>query len=297
MINFKNGEIFRFLGYIVEKGGAVVNRARVIVIIFVLFLSFFLLNIASAENEEIEETACELLALCQQAIALYYNEEVVLPSYPEKHALVTTLRGPSRDDLLGFISETPTRVFVVLRGSQSVTDLKRDLRCVKVPFYLVPNGGRVHHGFMTAYTRVGEGRCLSLRKFILQTLAGLDPTKKLYVTGHSMGGALATLCALDVAEHSPFSQPSLYTFASPRVGDRIFVKKFDSAITTSVRIRNVYDFIPDIPLKCMGYDHVKGNLVIKVKTSKIDSHRLISAYLPGIVAQFNSKARGFPLAF
>jgi triacylglycerol lipase len=267
------------------------KKIRYAFILAIILISFPYSNLAYGnKNDAIAFTPCELLMLCHQSINLYYNgRNFVLPTYPEKHSLVTILRGPKEEDLLGFISETPTRIFVVFRGTQSMRDLKRDLNCVRVPFHLVPNGGCVHQGFLSTYTKVGEGRVLSLREFILRTISGLDSSKKLYITGHSMGAALATLCALDIAKNSPFHQPILYTFASPRVGNRTFANTFNSTINTCVRIENQYDYIPRIPLISMGYFHVKGGVVIRVKTNSLENHhRLITAYFPGIVANFTN---------
>lgn len=56
-----------------------------------------------------------------------------------------------------------------------------------------------HRGFTDIYA--------SARDAILSLLGTLSPEKTLYVTGHSLGGALATLCALDVAANSAFTTP------------------------------------------------------------------------------------------
>lgn len=42
----------------------------------------------------------------------------------------------------------------------------------------------------------------------------------LYVTGHSLGGALATLATLDHRRRYPTANVTMYNFGSPRVGNR-----------------------------------------------------------------------------
>lgn len=273
-------------------GGGNMSRKFMCVLIIAIMSMCSLFNSVFGNDEETAgPIPIELVTLCYQATALHHNtEKFILPTYPEEHRLVATLRGPHDSDLFGFISETSTRIFIVFRGTQTGRDAKRDFNCIKVPFHLVPGAGEVHQGFLNTYTKLGHGRLLSLRDFILKTISGMDPTKKLYITGHSMGGGVATLCALDVAVNSSlFKQPILYTFASPRVGNKAFVEKFNSTIRTSVRIKNQYDLVPSTPLKSMGFQHVKGGVSIRVKTNSIENHhRIVTAYLPGIMANFTN---------
>jgi pimeloyl-ACP methyl ester carboxylesterase len=50
------------------------------------------------------------------------------------------------------------------------------------------------------------------------SLAFSRPVTSMTVCGHSLGGALATLLALDLAASTGFSHPVVYTYASPRTG-------------------------------------------------------------------------------
>ena len=54
------------------------------------------------------------------------------------------------------------------------------------------------------------------------------PTAKISVTGHSMGAAVATLCAAHLT-YLGYKNFIFYTFGCPRVGDELFVKWFDEA--------------------------------------------------------------------
>jgi triacylglycerol lipase len=74
-------------------------------------------------------------------------------------------------------------------------------------------GGKVHRGFMDAHRRIWRQLDVALRD--------LKP-RKVWFTGHSLGGAIATLSM----DH--FSgDKHLYTFGSPPVGDRQFAQLFD----------------------------------------------------------------------
>ena len=57
----------------------------------------------------------------------------------------------------------------------------------------------------------------------LKTLQSAFPSAtKLVVTGHSLGGAMATLFAMDLVVNEGVSDVSLVTFGSPRVGNAAF---------------------------------------------------------------------------
>jgi hypothetical protein len=87
------------------------------------------------------------------------------------------------------------------------------------------------------------------------------PNPEFVVTGHSLGGALATLY---VAENSisPKNRIRLIcTFASPFVGDDDFASKFDALKIPSWRIVNEPDVVPKVPslslIPPLAYKHVQ----------------------------------------
>ena len=106
--------------------------------------------------------------------------------------------------------------------------------------------GRVHSGFRIAYQSVAdeiEASVLSLEKI------------PLYITGHSLGAALATV-ATQGLEHNPRIRQNIaacYTFGSPRVGNSQYDIEFKSPI---YRVVNTTDIVTVIPLVAMGYIHI-----------------------------------------
>jgi hypothetical protein len=74
------------------------------------------------------------------------------------------------------------------------------------------------------------------------------------VTGHSLGGALATLYVAENTAAGHLSIPLICTFASPRVGDPTFAAQFDQFGIASWRIVNEPDLVPKLPL--LGFQHV-----------------------------------------
>ncbi len=94
------------------------------------------------------------------------------------------------------------------------------------------HGGRVHRGFKAALDEVWP----QLQPCILKLQ---QDNCKIWMTGHSQGAALATLAASRYGEIQ-----GLYTFGSPRVGDRDFKKKFKTA---AYRFVNHHDIVTQVP--------------------------------------------------
>jgi hypothetical protein len=82
---------------------------------------------------------------------------------------------------------------------------------------------------------------------------------QLTITGHSLGAALATLFAVDNSQ-SPdpdrMMQREIYTFASPKVGDKVFAARFDRLPGEKWRIYNVPDIVTMVPFAIEGFAHV-----------------------------------------
>lgn len=118
----------------------------------------------------------------------------------------------------------------------------------------------VHSGFLNAYDSV-RGSVLGL---IDTALAGEKDPWTILLTGHSLGGALATLCAFDLS-HRRWSQGRhhqivMYNYGSPRVGNKAFAVEFDRAVPNAWRIVNRRDAVVTVP-RLVGYCHV-GHAVI-----------------------------------
>ena len=75
--------------------------------------------------------------------------------------------------------------------------------------------------------------------------------KNIYVTGHSLGGALATIATMHIADKDKLKTPiNLYSFASPRVGDNTFADKFNQLSPNKIkafRFANSEDLVTKVP--------------------------------------------------
>ena len=86
----------------------------------------------------------------------------------------------------------------------------------------------------------------------IQNLKALHRDAPIFITGHSLGGALATLAAVDV--HQTYGLNSLITFGEPRVGNQQF-SDFFKPVVTNYRVTHYADIVPHIPLTAQGFYH------------------------------------------
>lgn len=113
---------------------------------------------------------------------------------------------------------------------------------------------RVHDGFLADFDAINA----QLVKAIKTIQAGRR--LPIFITGHSLGAALATLCALEF-ERQKFPIAGVYTFGSPRVGNAAFCKIYDDCLNDiTFRIVNQNDIVPRVPPLLNGYRHC-GNCV------------------------------------
>jgi len=118
-------------------------------------------------------------------------------------------------------------------------------------------GVEVHKGFYDAYLRLRDQVLYSV-----QDLAKTYPQYGLVVTGHSLGAALGTLCALDLVT-AGLEFPggvTVINFGDPRVGNAAFAQLFNRWIPNAFRMVNAKDIVPHLPLMSMGFHHVANEI-------------------------------------
>lgn len=102
-------------------------------------------------------------------------------------------------------------------------------------------------GYVTAGFR---GIYISLREQMIKALKECPAGSRIFVTGHSLGGALATLAIPDILNNTNFKDHQiveLYTFASPRCGDKTFATSFEETGVHHWRIANTEDLVTMLP--------------------------------------------------
>jgi predicted lipase len=182
---------------------------------------------------------------------------------PAGYQLVSKLYADDLTDNLpdfmvfGFIAQSGSDVVVAIRGTEGVFEWIMDSLFVPVRFPFV-DAGQSEQGFTNFYSTLRTGPNIVEPRAIdaLRPLTASGTVKTLRIAGHSLGGALATLLAIDVAGTDVFTSPTVYTFGSPRVGDKVFAGTYDGLVADSWRIENLNDIIPHLPPLLAGYVHV-----------------------------------------
>ena len=97
----------------------------------------------------------------------------------------------------------------------------------------MPWGGanvRVHKGFLEIYNSISDDLVRDVRRHVRNLRDGRPPAQVI-VTGHSLGSALATLCAFDLTKRRR-QQCVCLPICPPRVGNLHFVSQFNSLLST-----------------------------------------------------------------
>ena len=148
-------------------------------------------------------------------------------------------------------------VVIVIRGTEGTLEWILDAEFLQVPCPFLVGAGHTEDGFTAMYESLRTGSDAESPS-VVSALAKLKfprAVSSITICGHSLGGALATLLALDVAANTAFDNPNVYTYGSPRVGDSLFANTFDQVVKNSYRIANRLDIVPTLPPP-VDYDHV-----------------------------------------
>lgn len=151
---------------------------------------------------------------------------------------------PQSDDT-GFIAVDDVNRLVVLvfRGTVSPLNWLEDLKIWKTHSYLCKHCD-FHDGFWESWTGVRD----SVMMTALQALQA-HPDYRFVITGHSLGGAIATLAAADFRRETVdlAKRTELFTYGSPRLGNKKAVAFLSKQSSLSYRITSMKDPIPRLP--------------------------------------------------
>jgi len=161
-------------------------------------------------------------------------------------------------DTQGFIARDDSRkeIVVAFRGSQKPSDLLIDFSLSLVPLQSPGlsdvEGAYVHIGFLTAYNFVAS-HVISVVKSQLAAY----PDYTIVSTGHSLGGALASIAGLSLKSNLPGAFIKLYTFGQPRTGNGAYADLVEKVLGYSNIFRAVHTFdgVPTMVPRFFGYRH------------------------------------------
>ncbi|KAJ7892556.1 Alpha/Beta hydrolase protein [Mycena olivaceomarginata] len=163
-------------------------------------------------------------------------------------------------DTHGYVARDDKRreVVVAFRGSITPANFITDALGFLVDWdttrtkVVAPAGTKVHFGFQNAWCTISE----KTFKIVTTELAA-HPGYSIVVTGHSLGGALASVAAITLQMLFPTTALRLYTYGQPRVGNPVFAAWVNTAIgpERSFRVVHTFDGVPTMAPELLGYMH------------------------------------------
>ncbi|MFI5457961.1 MAG: hypothetical protein ACHRXM_21180 [Isosphaerales bacterium] len=148
-------------------------------------------------------------------------------------------------------------VVIAIRGTEGIDEWITDAEFLLVTCPFLTGAGLTEDGFTAMYNSLRIGAAAGSPSVVssMATLPFNQPVSSVTICGHSMGGALVTLLALDMAANTPFKDPTVYTYASPRTGDPSFATIYNKVVKNTFRVTNRLDLVPKLPFT-PPYEHV-----------------------------------------
>lgn len=156
-------------------------------------------------------------------------------------------------DDTGFIAVDDTNKLIVLafRGTKSFSNWRIDIKLLRAKTDYCDKC-HAHQGFYTGWKLIEADVVMKVAEQVKKY-----PDYKLVVTGHSLGAALATLAAGHFRKNEELREKTeLYTFGSPRVGNKKLAEFLTAQSDLSYRITNKADPVVRIPPRWTGYYHM-----------------------------------------
>jgi len=155
-------------------------------------------------------------------------------------------------DTFGYAGHSKSEIIFSFRGTriQSLENVITDLESIElIPYPNQNSNMEVADGFYHAYQKIAD----SVRQAYVN-LTAMFPDLPVTVTGHSLGGALSSMCAIDFAEKFGKSVTQ-WTFGCPRFGNQAFVDYYRSKVGNIWRTVNQKDIVPHYPFRWAGFRH------------------------------------------
>lgn len=155
------------------------------------------------------------------------------------------------DSSKGLVLSDSSRVVVAFPGTDDCVDALLDIMAMKTRMA----GGRVHSGFLRAYM------CLQHQLHAAMMLVNPSKGKPVTLCGHSLGGAMALLAAMDLHQWR-YNVDTVVAYGSPMVGDKEWDSNLKIAGICVRSYRNCGDAIPTLP-PFMGYRDIPGGILLE----------------------------------
>ena len=169
------------------------------------------------------------------------------------------------NDTYVIVLTSSSRIYIVFKGTTSVENMKTDLKIVTTPIESVLPSiaaeqdhkimssyswkhATIHRGFAEAYSSISKDLMVRVRQIFEMN------RRPIYLCGHSLGGALSTICSLDIVLSLGVTELFVTTVGSPKCGNLFWRNVYDELVPSYWRIAMRSDIITTLPYP--GYVHV-----------------------------------------
>lgn len=215
-------------------------------------------NIDNSYNKAVARFCADLIARVEHGV----KNDIPMPKNLTK---IGVLYNYKEDPIFGVVWANADITWVIFRGTSDPVEWAQDFNAKQAILpqkqailpqkHVAPQKQlhlrnttvtpAVHAGFLEVYN--------NFRDEMYKLLESIKP-KKVIVSGHSLGGGVATICGLDlkISGYDVFT----YTFAGPKAGDEVFCQLVTSSKLPLYRIVNGMDIVPTLPTSVVpNYDN------------------------------------------
>jgi triacylglycerol lipase len=188
--------------------------------------------------------------LAEAALLAYWPSDGITAALAKRFGDGVAYRELTSGNVEGYVASFPAFAIVAFRGTEadSLSDMLTDITFAKKPWR---HGGQVHQGFHEAFDKAWTNE------------PALPADRPVFFTGHSLGGAIATLVADAFCHAHGARYGGVYTFGSPLVGDGAFADGFNGRHAgRSYRVVNDRDGVALVPPRIFRFRHVDEERVV-----------------------------------
>ncbi|EIE24300.1 alpha/beta-hydrolase [Coccomyxa subellipsoidea C-169] len=190
---------------------------------------------------------------------------MALSFYDLQHTHIIHEKDPDTKVLVSWNNDT---IVVAFRGTASLKNAWRAEHVPKRGRFWLGRRPLVHKGFWRSWSAHGIGdRVMDFIGSLLVDSKLPAADWHVYITGHSLGGALATLAAYDIQTAFGFKDLQVYTYGAPRTGNHAFAREYEALIPETWHVVHDSDVIPRVGKFVRMYKRPGARVIIDRKGS------------------------------
>ena len=180
-----------------------------------------------------------------------------------------------------------SQIIVSFRGSHSLRNWIANIAFAQTSCDLV-SGCAVHTGFANAWSEVR-----TIVEGAVKAAQAANPGFKVVMTGHSLGGAVATIGGSYLRKAG--YAVDIYTYGSPRVGNGAFADFVSGQAGGEYRVTHLNDAVPRLPPLIFGYRHTSPEYWLSDGTATTTDYALADVKV--CTGNANTQCNGKALLF